>query len=483
MSLAGGVREALGMRRREDSIRQVQELVAQELEALTTGTSVRRTGYFNHSWAPDLVLSGRTGQAERRVFLRFNVRDSSFYGDLEALARTDPFFFDLVAANPEAVPTPEDERIDLDAALMPYEADDVLVSEIPAVEQLDANVAEDGSIREATQHVVIGGRGVVDSDAAARITGSWRAAATAVEAAEREDLRAALDQIEEYLTDVTALDFESSVRSKWVAAGQAAETFPGREGWTLREREPWEIARLVLALIDESGSVESSEWEEIARSISMSDLGHELYRLGQYREGGGVNDLMRAAMPYWTAKYAYAPPGDAETMLERYDWSIGAYSLGINLSRCQAFFTDIGVKWNRVHRPGSLPTVRGFLDRLGDETIKSAAIQTSEEEMAVSLRPTATKSLKEVIEAHVGAQQEDVAWRQARVTTVDIQVPGTDAVATIDFNRSVIGSDQSVPLRSFVELVGRFVAYLSDREMDHLTARLSESAASGTEEE
>lgn len=489
MSLTEGIREALAVERREDSATQVQELVAKELEKLTAGTTVRRTGYFNHSWAPDLVVERRGGQPERRVFLRFDVHDTSFLGDLEGLARVDPFFFDLVAGNPEAVPAPETERIDLDEAIRQYEAEDILVSELPAVERLNASVGEDTTVREATRQVVVGGRGVVDSEAADRIAGSWRRATTAIATSEREELRGALNEIEVFLSEVTALDFESTVRSKWVAAGGAAETFPGREDWNLQQREPWEIARLVLALVDDYESVEAAQWEEIARSISLSELGHELFRLGQYREGGGVNALMRAALPYWTAKYAYAPPGEAETLLERFNWSIGTYSVGINLSKCQAFFTDIGVKWNRVPRPGAMPSVRGFLDRVGDARIVSARVQTSEEEMAVSLRPTATKSLKDLLEAHVGAQGDDAAWRQARVVAADIQVPGTNAVANIDFKRSVIGSENSVPIRSFVELVARFVAFLGDEEVAALMARLdgeggqANEIAGGGEEE
>jgi hypothetical protein len=52
---------------------------------------VRSTGYFNHSWAPDLVISSRD-RAERGVFLRFNVRDATFADDLRYLSEGDQFF-------------------------------------------------------------------------------------------------------------------------------------------------------------------------------------------------------------------------------------------------------------------------------------------------------------------------------------------------------------------------------------------------------
>jgi hypothetical protein len=469
MSLTEAVREALAIRRRDDSAHQIQELVAKELGHLAPGARINRTGYFNHSWAPDLVVTPRHGEGRRSVFLRFDVRDASFYGDLDALAAAQPLFFDLVAANPEATKD-EDDRIDLDEALARYE-EGVLVTEIPAVETLDRSIDEDKGVREATQHVVIGGRGIVDPPAAERIVGSWRHATAAVAQASSGELRSALDEIESFLTEPTALDFESALRSQWVAAGQTAESFPGREQWNLEQREPWEIARLVLALIDDKQKVDQKRWVDIARSISMSTLGHELAKLGQTREGGAVNDLVRAALPYWTATYVYAPPAPAETMLKKFDWTVGTYSFGVNLSSCNAYFTDIGIKWNRVPRPNAMPNVHDYLERLGDATILGTGIQTSEEDMAVTLRPTATHSLKERVEQYV-TSEEDAAWRQARVTTIDIRIPGTSAVATIDFKRSVVSTDQSVPLRTFVEIIGRYVALLDESEMGELMASL-----------
>lgn len=63
-------------------------------------------------------------------------------------------------------------------------------------------------------------------------------------------------------------------------------------------------------------------------------------------------------------------------------------------------------------------------------------------------------------------------------------------MANIDFKRSVIGSEDSVPIRSFVELVARFVAFLGDQEVAALMARLDgedgeaqEIAGGGDEEE
>jgi hypothetical protein len=165
-------------------------------------------------------------------------------------------------------------------------------------------------------------------------------------------------------------------------------------------------------------------------------------------------------------------------MLEKFDWSIGRYSFGINMSRCMAYLTDRGRKWNTVKHAGDMPNVHKYLEHLGDDArILSAGIQTSEEDMSVALRSTATHTLKERVVQYI-ADQEDAAWKQARITQLEVRVPGVAAEAAIDFHRGVISTNKSVSLRTFVELTARYVARLTDEEVAELLAKLD-----GTEEE
>jgi hypothetical protein len=470
MTLRSEIRQALEIPSPKASQHRVHDLIARELDSLSRDTSVKTTGYFNHSWAPDLVLSPSEGEAERQVFLRFDVKHPSFADDLRYLAEKRPFFLDLLAANPSEGRVEDDEPdLILRDVLAEYAADDILVSEVPAVEAFGSGVKVDRGAKEATRSVVVGGKGFVDESAAEQIVGSWKEASSAVQAKAVNSLRNALDQIEVYLTEESALDFENTLRSKWMAAGGAAEVFPGQETWNPQARAPREIARLVVAWVDDGG-VSSQRWEEIASAVSASDLGHELRRLGQHRVGGSVNNLVRSALKYWTATYAYAPPLESDTF-ERFDWSFGGYSFAINLVRCQAYFTDIGAKWSRVKRPEALPYVKEAMDVLGDANVLGVGLLTSEEDMSVTLRPSATMSLRDRVEQYIG-EQPDAAWRSARITKVDVQVPGTTATAEVDFNRAVVHTSDAIPLRTFVELVARFVARLTRSEMAELKRSL-----------
>src|SRR4051794_16416173 len=103
MSLIDALRDALQERHVGLSQQRVHEILAARLDALTPGSRIRTTGYFNHSWSPDFVVS--TGdQAERGVFLRFDVRDDAFADDITYLADRQPMFLDLHAANPAVDP-------------------------------------------------------------------------------------------------------------------------------------------------------------------------------------------------------------------------------------------------------------------------------------------------------------------------------------------------------------------------------------------
>jgi hypothetical protein len=447
----------------------VHLIVAKQLRELTQGTDVRSTGYFNHSWAPDLVISSRD-RAERGVFLRFNVRDATFADDLRYLSEGGPVFLDLKAANPFEVEPDDRSDFNLDQALATDQEKAVLVTEAPAIDQFESHISKDRDVRRASQEVIVGGQGLVDEDAVDTIADSWQAARSAVSAGDAQAVRTALDAFERYLSRVSAIDVEASLRGDWIASGRTAEDFPGSEDWRINDRAPWEIAKLVISLVDREQSVDPTRWREVAEAVSMSRLGHELFQIGEHRTGGGVNDLACAGVPLWTAQYAYVPPLASDSM-SRFDWSFGGYSLAVDLITRQAYFTDIANKWNRVPRPGALPDARARLETLTDAHVAGVGLITPEENVQHQLRPQASMSLAQRLEQFLG-HDGDPAWRAARLTSVEMRVPGSATMAYIDFGRSVVRVDAPIPLRTFVLLCARYVAGLEQTEIEELESAL-----------
>ncbi|MGN6253713.1 MAG: hypothetical protein ACTHO8_01855 [Solirubrobacterales bacterium] len=462
MSLAETIHDALCIKAPDESQQRIQEAVARRLDELSPGAAIKRTGYFNHSWVPDLVVKWREG-ADRPVYLRLDVKDPSFDEDLGYLAEERPFFLDLVDGAPETSNGHQD--FDLGQALAKGGREQVLVSEVTAVDRLESTIEQEVEAKKATRQVVVGGRGLLDGSAADRIMRSWSQATAAAEKADTAPLRSALDSVEQFLDRLASLDLETDLRAKWVAAGHDADAFPGREDWQLNDRGPREIAELVASLVDAGEEVESDQWSNIAQAISLTSLGSELANLGRAATGGLVNDLIRAALPYWTAQYAYFPAFDSDSMTGAYDWSYGRYAFAINLVRREAFFTDSGRKWGNVKKPDSLPDARGRIEALDRGSVLGAGIVTPDEQISHELRATATATLAEKLGPFI---RNEPSWQSARLKWLDLKVPGTDLKAHVDFSRDVMRADASIPLRTLVLLVAEFGAALTDEELENL---------------
>jgi hypothetical protein len=467
MSLAETIHDALGIKAPEESQQRIQEAIARRLDELSPGATIKRTGYFNHSWVPDLIVKWREGE-DRPVYLRLDVRDPSFDEDLGYLAEERPFFLDLVDGNAPDTSN-GGQGFDLNKALSKSGRDQVLVTEVTAVDRLESRVEKEADAKNATRQVIVGGRGLLDGTAADSIMRSWSEASEAAEHANKAPLRSALDAVEQFLDRIAALDLETNLRSKWVAAGHDANAFPGREDWQLDDRGPREIAELVASLVDAGEDVAGDQWTAIAQAISLTSLGSELASLGRTGTGRQVNDLVRAALPYWTARYAYFPALEADSMTGTFDWSYGRYALAINLIRREAFFTDSGRKWGNVKKPDSLPDTRGRIETLDRGSVLGAGIVTPDEQISHELRATATATLAEKLDPFI---TNEPSWQSARLKWLDLKVPGTDLKAHIDFSRDVMRADASIPLRTLVLLVAEFGAALTDEELDSLREAL-----------
>jgi hypothetical protein len=158
--------------------------------------------------------------------------------------------------------------------------------------------------------------------------------------------------------------------------------------------------------------------------------------------------------------------------LERFDWSFGDYSLGLNLISRRAYFTDIGAKWSRVPRANALPDARERLRTLQSSDVRGAGIVTTEENIKETLRPSSKMSLSQRLDQLLG-QQDDFAFRTARLQSLEVRVPRTSTTANVDFHRSVVRTTIPVPLRTYALLCARFVAGLHDAEVEELASRLT----------
>lgn len=118
----------------QDAGYRVHQVVAREMRSLDPTARTEITGYFNHSYVPDLVVQWGQGREEfeRPVFLRHSLRSSRASGDLESFDRADLTAFYLSLAPDE----PEEETRQVRARANEHRGSRVLVTTVPALADL-----------------------------------------------------------------------------------------------------------------------------------------------------------------------------------------------------------------------------------------------------------------------------------------------------------------------------------------------------------
>lgn len=466
------LRDALQIPNVAESSESVRQVVVNQLRDLDPETSIRATGYFNHSWIPDFSLDWKSGE-QRQLFLRFNVFDEAFADDMRYVAGDgDPVFLDI--AQPELALEGYARTAAVESAAV--SDSDAMVTEHEAWGRLGHGVAQDPDVRTATRQVVRGGRGVVDQVVADRVLNDYRAASdllhpSRVRDAAPDELREVLNRLETPLSRIARLDLETDLRTRWVEGGREAEMFPSLEGWVLRDRHPSEIAQFVLALLHSDETVSDERWQEVVESISADRLGAEAR--GKARVSGGkVNALVRVGADAWTARWAWVPPSE-EGRTAPLDWTLGGTALEVELGGQRAVFSDIGTRFNMMAKPDpeDLPYLEPRLAILDDPAVLGATIVTAEELVGVQLRASSTATLGERLR-RLMAEQADVRI-SGRIAELEVRVPSRETTLQISFETGKAHTERPIPLGMFARLVGRFMVGMPGEMSEELRRRLS----------
>ncbi|MFF5182263.1 hypothetical protein ACFY30_00530 [Streptomyces sp. NPDC000345] len=129
------IARALREPRPDDLISGVRSAVISQLKSLDPSTEIKATGYFNHSYVPDLILQWKEGgkKVERDVFLRFTLRSAALGKDVASLSWAAPIV--LALKGEEDAETLEVVREEID------ENSGLLVTDITAIEQFSSGGA------------------------------------------------------------------------------------------------------------------------------------------------------------------------------------------------------------------------------------------------------------------------------------------------------------------------------------------------------
>lgn len=466
MSFASEVREALQLPNRAASIDSIHRIVINGLKELDPKAKPRQTGYFNHSWAPDMVVEWDAEPSDRELFLRFDVANEDFAREVTLIGSDAPIFLGLDPEPLVAQDMPRNREVAAEISSA-ARGTNTLVTDATAVEVLANEVTARRDAHAATRAIVRGGQGIVDDDVATEIVNAYERAMGEIENGRRTaEVRSALDNIENYLTVRNALVFERELRSRWIGAGGVPEEFPGLETWNLAARTPQEVADLVEALFEQDEDVPDAQWREVVSSVTANSLGLA-YKGRKAVRGGRVDDLVRVGSEIWHAEWLYAPELPSTSLLEANEWMLGSrYGLGLALSTCEVFFSDDGRRFSQARDNAQLPELSQRKGVLNDEAVGGIGLVTPQENVAITLRESATHTIGELIEDLV--TEESQTWRNALIAEMTVEVVAADARVHINFRTRKITATNPISLRTAALLVARYVAAVSEAEMESL---------------
>jgi hypothetical protein len=241
-----------------ESATAVKRAVIRSLRSVDRRVSVEATDYFNHSYAPDLVLKWPhlPARPERQVFLRFNEKPGWIADDLALIGRRHPVVYGLA---------PTEWLVDADELTQRSVATETLVTDPAGVDQLAAQ--PEGIEGLVGRTMIRGGQGIIDRSRAAWVTSTIAAGFEGAKSADLDTTHLATDAATEFLRPAESSLVVGFLQAMWVGAGGETNDFPvpssqvndpGNEG--------------LAFLINQDEIADEAFWRSLGISLSLERL-------------------------------------------------------------------------------------------------------------------------------------------------------------------------------------------------------------------
>jgi hypothetical protein len=363
----------------------VHQVVAKEMRSLDPAATTEVTGYFNHSYVPDLVVQSGEGASavERPVFLRHSLRSSRASGDLENFDRTGVTAFYLSLAQEE----PEEEIQRVRSRAGERRESRVLVTTVPALDDLaPATETPDPVLGLVRSSIVRSAKGaIVESDMAKLVLPRDRQI-------EPQELAAFSETVSSVFTEDAVL----RINRVFGIVEQALAEEPSVEAMLLSGRlTDSEIRELVPYLLSLQGVTQDRDfWVGVARLIDLTDIERMWNRFADL----DLTPLASAASGVWRAKRVLmtnrAEAIDDENFDRTPRWSVTGNLLSAEVGNWRLTFANKATKIKTANRDLSPARWDDLLPSLTPYTLT-----------AVDLRGVTTRS-------QYGAQESTVDMKQ-----------------------------------------------------------------------
>ncbi|SKB43645.1 hypothetical protein SAMN05660473_00673 [Arthrobacter sp. 49Tsu3.1M3] len=317
---------ALGVRSPQDSINAIKNAVIKELETLDRSVSIRDTSYFNHTYAPDLILNW-DATTERPVYLRFTDNLLELREGISRLDFENAFVFGLTRPQEDAEGFPQ-----LEQSAQDHHA---LITDADGIETLINQRSKDAGVNLLGQALTRGGRGLLaqpQAEAVAKTVSEGFSAALETQSA---PTRLAVDAIAQYLDDPQAARMTRVLQAVWEGSDGRIDQFPGPADLSKSLND--DSLQYILDVVSAS---DRNFWRRIGRFLTTSQLSR--MSLNASNEESFQN-LINANLDVIPCRAAAVASG-AETLFsadrEPFLWSIRRKTLALEGPDFTAFVAD-----------------------------------------------------------------------------------------------------------------------------------------------
>ncbi|MFD0600066.1 hypothetical protein ACFQZ4_53480 [Catellatospora coxensis] len=242
-----------------DNVAQIKRAVVEEIRFADPRVSVTFTDYFNHTFAPDLVLTWSGDNRVRDLFIRTDPDPRRLYDDVDLLGDKHPVLFSLGDVDSQVTGY---GRLSNVAA-----QSNTLVTSAFGLDAVSQERVGHPVVQLASAALLQGGRGVVDEDEGTSIADAFSHGYEAALRADPESTARAAEVIDRSFDRKSSERLGQFLQAVWVGSGGSPTSFPGRSDVT--SDLPDDAFRFLLELADFD---DPTFWRRVGRNLTVERL-------------------------------------------------------------------------------------------------------------------------------------------------------------------------------------------------------------------
>ena len=242
-----------------ESIFRVKDAVAKELYALDDTASVKATNYFNHTFAPDFVMTW-PDKTTRPVYLRLTYDLEALVDDVALIDSADPLIFGLTSPESEQAGPAINEAINTSSGA-------AMFTEPAALERLIDRKKSDSTANMLSNAIAQGGRGTFVGDAAVVLADVVQRGFVAAAEVNADPTAEAVSAISDRLGGPQAWRLNRVLQAVWEGSEGPLLQFPG--GADLSGRLNSESLDYLVKYMRTD---DRDFWRRVGRELKLADL-------------------------------------------------------------------------------------------------------------------------------------------------------------------------------------------------------------------